>query len=401
VDPRPEAKTVDAHGQVWRDYVITQPEPMSRVFGPLARFKLYERMDDNDEWEVDFSRPRREVWAYVCERYAEVQRRYGFDYMRGDMSHVQMHPQGVPPEIDGYYDLLGAVKAHIRAQGAPHFGYLAESFLAPRDVMGYGEEMDHLEASAADAVLGDLQSTVVGSPDFLQRLRQYHDYAETRRCTPSLTCMTADKDDPRFDEFYVGGSELRLFLALFFTGMPSYMGLGFETRDVHHEPAPNEHYSKLYVFQMASGPKATQGPYVWGANGHLFNAVTRLRLYADALWPQLAGRPVRWLIPPDAMAQNKVLAWTQADVPRTDAPAYVFLANTDIEHPVVRFGLPFGDTPPGGSTLPLALVADFTTQMNIPAPDRTLPFNGVHYWVSYLAPGEGRVYRVCPAKGAP
>jgi hypothetical protein len=400
VDPRPEAKTVDEYGQVWRDYVITRPEPMSRVFGPLTRFKLYERVDDNAEWEVDFARPREPVWAYVCDRYAEVQRRYGFDYMRGDMSHVQMRPQGVPSRLDARYDLLGAVKAHVRARGAPYFGYLAESFLAPRDVMGYGEEMDHLEASQADAVLGDLQSTVVGSTEFLQRLRQYHDYAETRRCAPTLTCMTADKDDPRFDEFYVGGNEVRLFLALFFTAMPSYMGLGFETRDTHLAPAPNEHYTKLYVFQMASGPKATQGSYVWGVNGHLFSAITRLRLYADAVWPTLAGRPVRWLIPPDATAHNKVIAWTQADAHRSGAPQYVFLANTDVDRPVERFGLPLGVAPPGDITPPPVLAVDFSTAATIPAADRTLPFNGVHYCVTHLAPGEARVYRVCPDKGA-
>ena len=221
VNTRPEAVTVDEQGQAWRDYVITRPEPMSRVFGPLTRFKLYERLDDNAHWEIDFSRPRREVWDYVCRAYGRVQRRYGFDFMRGDMSHVQMRPQGVPVELDQYYDLLGAVKQYVRAQGVPFFGYFAESFLPPRDVMGYGEEMDHLEASEADTVLGDLQSTVVGSPEFLQRFRSYYDLLESRRCTPNFCVLTADKDDPRFDEFYLGGSEVRLCLALFVTTMPS------------------------------------------------------------------------------------------------------------------------------------------------------------------------------------
>jgi len=386
VDTRPEAATVDAHGQVWRDYLITRPEPMSRVFGPLTRFKLYERLDDNADWEIDFSRPRREVWDYVCRAYGQVQRRYGFDFMRGDMSHVQMRPEGVPAILDRTYDLLGAVKQHVRAQGVAFFGYLAESFLPPRDVMGYGEEMDHLEASEADTVLGDLQSTVVGSPEFLQRFRSYTDLLETRRCTPNFCLMTADKDDPRFDEFYLAGSEVRLFIALLVTSMPSYMGLGFEVRDVHHSPAPNEHYTKLYVFQLQEGPKATHGPYVWGKNGALFCALSRLRLFADAVWPALRGRPVRWLLAPDATAQNKVLAWTQAD-----RPEYVFLANTDLQQPAVRFGLPLL---PGLTPAP-ALEADFSTsRLPVPASDRELASNGVHYRVTLLRPGEGRAYRV-------
>lgn len=387
VDTRPEAGNMDAHGQVWRDYVITKPEPMSRVFGPLGRYKLYDSLNDNADWQLDFSRPRVAVWDYVCRKYYQMQQRYNFDFMRGDMSHVQMRPDGVPAKLDRTYDILGAVKSYVRAQGIPWFGYFAETFLAPRDVMGYGEEIDHLEAAEADTTLGDLQSTVVGTTEFLQRFRAYYDLLETRRCTPNFTLMTADKDDPRFDEFYVGGSEARMFIALFLTQMPTYMALGFETRDVHFGPAPNEHYTKLYVFQETGGPKATHGPYVWGRNGHLFSAITRLRRYADALWPALQGRPVRWLLPPDARAFNKVIAWTQAD-----APEFVFMVNTNFHQHSGQFGLP---VPPGvDAVAPPMLDGEFTTlSTGIPPVDEVLTFNGKHYPVASLAPGEGRVYR--------
>jgi hypothetical protein len=198
--------------------------------------------------------------------------------------------------------------------------------------------------------------------------------------------MTADKDDPRFDEFYRAGSEVRLFIALFLTTMPSYMALGYEVRDVHHAPAPNEHYTKLYVFQLKEGPKATHGPYVWGKNGHLFSALNRLRGYADTVWPVLKGRPVRWLLPPDATAQNRVIAWTQAD-----RPQYVFLANTDLQQSVVRFGLPL---PSGRAPAPALRAAFSTSRLPVPAADRELVSNGKHYRVATLHPGEGRVYGV-------
>ena len=116
----PNTRYVDSQGRVWHDYLITEPQSMSRVFGPLARYKLYERVDDNANWAIDFDRPRTEVWRYVCGKYADVQRRYGFDFMRGDMSHVQMRPGGVPETIDAYYDILRAVKLHIqREKGVP------------------------------------------------------------------------------------------------------------------------------------------------------------------------------------------------------------------------------------------------------------------------------------------
>jgi hypothetical protein len=381
VDPSPEALVVDADGLAWRDFRITQPQPMSRVFNPLARYKLYESLDDNTNWEIDFSSPRMEAWRYVCKHYAEVQRQYGFDFMRGDMSHVQMRPDGVPPVIDEFYDLLGTVKTDIQ-RSAPYFGYFAESFLAPRDLMGYGEEIDHLEASKADATLGDLQSCPVGSPEFLQRLRQYDDLKATRCCTPGFTVMTSDKDDPRFDPFYLDGNALRLFLAFFLTDMPSYMGLGFEVRDRHDQPAPNEHYTKLYVFQEKKGPKATCGSYIWGRNAALFDQITRLKLYVDKIWENLHGRPIRWLIPPNACGNNPLLAWTQAD-----HPELIFLANASLKRHSGRFGVPFWDTD-------AKLQGAFSTAGDIPGEDELLDFNGVFFPVANLAPAEGRVYRV-------
>ncbi|MBD3308111.1 hypothetical protein GF339_16830 [candidate division KSB3 bacterium] len=388
VDTREEAKIVDANGLVWRDYVITKPHPMSRVFGPLSRYKFYGRINNNLDWEIDFERPRHEVWQYVCEKYASVQQCYGFDFMRGDMSHIQMREDGVPKTaIDGYYDIMGAVKTYIRREkNAPYFGYLAETFLPPRDVFGYGEEMDHLEASDADSTLGDLQSTCVGSAIFLSRLRRYYDWLDTRTCAPSFTVMTGDKDDPRFDQYYLKGNEVRLFIAFFLTNMPSYMGMGFETRDVHYEPAPNEYYTKLYVFQENVGPKATLGPYIWGKNGFLYQKIMRLRLYTDSIWPLIHGRPIRWLLPPDATAEDKILAWTQAD----ETPDFLFIANTHTDQPVMRFAVPIIPAIDPHS----ALEFEFSTANSIPEADRTLTSNGKHYKVIKMNPNEGRIYRI-------
>ena len=383
IDPDPAAATVDQYGLVWRDYAITQPELMSRVFGPLARYKLYARRDDNAHWEIDFERPNVAAWDYVCQHYHAVQWRYGFDFMRGDMSHVQMRKDGVPDHIDEYYDLLGTVKSTIRAQGAPYFGYFAESFLAPRDIFGYGEEIDHLEASDADVTLGDLQSTVVGSPEFMQNFRRYYDMLTSRGCAPCFTVMTADKDDPRFDQFYVKGNEVRLFIAFFLADMPSYNSLGFETRDIHYAPVPNEHYTKLYVFHETNGPKARSGPYIWGRNGALYHHVTRLKLYLDAMFARIQNRPTRWLIHPDPTAANHVIAWTQAD-----GADYVFVANLDVDNPSGQFYLPDLGTAQD-------LVCDFSTAHHVPTvDDEALTFNGRGYRVTRLDPGEGRVYRI-------
>jgi len=322
VDPDPTAKVVDEEGRIWRDYRITQPQTMSRVFGPLTRYRLYEAKSQNQHWEIDFSRPVKEVWDYVCHHYHAVQSHYGFDFMRGDMSHVQMRPEGVPADPDTYYDLLGAVKEHCLTT-KPWFGYFAESFLAPPGEMAFGDELEHLEASKADSTLGDLQSEPVGTPFFISEMARYLDILHHRRFAPNFTILTADKDDPRFDQFYLCGNEIRYFIALFLPEMPSYMALGFETRDVHPEPAPNEQYTKLYVFQLSEGPKATKGPFQWGKNHFLYARLIRQKVMSNQLLEEIEQAATRWILPPDPAGLFPLIAW--------EVGSYSFIANLSME----------------------------------------------------------------------
>ena len=383
VDERPETTTTDEHGMCWRDFRITRPEPMSRVFGPLARYKLYGRLDNNAEWAIDFGTPREPAWRYICERYGEVQRRFGFDFMRGDMSHVQMRSDGVPISADAHYDPMAAIKAHIRQHNhAPYFAYFAESFLAPPSTMGYGDEIDHLELSDAEITLGDLQSMTVGTAEYMSALRRYLDIGATRAVAPCLTVMTGDKDDPRFDAFYRHGNTWRMFVALFVGDLPSYVGLGFELRDLHLTPAPNEHYTKLYVFQQRRGHNATYGPYVWGHNFDLFDRLTHLREQADVIVPALRGHATRWLCPPDATAAHPVVAWTQRDDPR-----WVFVANS-AERDVVNISVP--TIPRLGDHQRLGLRWS-SGSLGVRAHD-SLPFNRFQHRIDQLGAGECRIY---------
>ena len=326
VDNREEAKTVDEDGRIWRDYVITKPQEMSRVFGPLARVKLYESKNDNFNWEIDFTKPRYEVWEYMAQKYQGFATDYNFDFMRGDMSHVQMNPNGTPSHPDIYYDIHKYIKRKI-SQEKPFFGYFAESFLAPPNIMAYGNEEDHLEGSDTDTTLGDLQSMVVGTERFISEFARYHDLLTTRKFAPNFTIMTADKDDPRFDEFYLKGNEIRMFIGLFLTDMPSYMALGFEQRDPHSYPAPNEHYTKLYVFQLSEGDKATSGRYIWGQNGKLFSNLSVLKTISDKISHHIDNQEIEWLIKPDIKGKNKIIAWKQQGNSQ-----YIFVVNMDIEN---------------------------------------------------------------------
>ncbi|AQG80394.1 hypothetical protein [Spirosoma montaniterrae] len=313
----------DDFGQIWYQYAFDKPQKMSRVFGPLARYRFYESKDNNQNWELDFDRPVYTAWQYICQKVHECQRTYNFDFMRGDMAHVQMRPEGVPNMVGHYYDPLKAIKRYIRGNGVPHFAFFAETFLAPPDTMGYGNELDHLDAIDADSTLGDLQSLVVGSAEFRRQFALYDEYLRTRRFAPNFTVMTADKDDPRFDEFYRTGNIFRYFTALFLTDWPSYTGLGFEVRNLHPERGPNEEYTKLYVFQIEDDrqpDKVTHGPFVWGQNAEQFATIGRIRAFAERIWNDIEGQETHWLVGP---ADNKAyVAWTHAE----DAE-YVFAAS--------------------------------------------------------------------------
>lgn len=349
VDPDPAAMTIDDARRVWRDYRITQPTEMSRAFGPLTRYKLYARQDDNRDWAIDFEAPRVSVWDYLTRRYADQQARYNFDFMRGDMSHVQMRPDGVPATADAYYDPLRAVKNKVR-ETTPHFAYFAESFLTEPGFMAYGDEVEHLERSEAEVTLGNLQSTVPDTAEFREMVDHYLAVAASSTVTPAWTVITGDKDDPRFDLFHHHGELARMFTGLFLGVLPLYYSLGYEQRDRHFARAANEVYSKLYVFQEKRGDKAVSGPFQWGNNLALFGQLTDLHRFAAGILPHLGktefpvnekAEPQHFLgavagaMPPvraagavpkgEVVVKSRVLHWVR---PATDGEgAYLFVVS--------------------------------------------------------------------------
>jgi hypothetical protein len=374
--------TVDERGRIWRDFEITKPQQFSRVFGPLTRYKLYENHDDNADWHIDFSKPRSEAYIYVARHFAAVQRTYNFDFMRGDMAHVQMQAAGVPAVADEFYDVLRFIKNYIcRENGVPYFANFAETFLAPPNVMAFGDEIEHLERSEAEATLGDLQSMIIGSERFTHEFGRYVNILHNRSVAPAFTMMTADKDDPRFDAFYLRGNEARLFIGLFLTEMPSYMGLGFEQRDPHPTPFPNEFYTKLYVFQLDKGHNATKGAYKWGNNLALFERINRIRQYSEEILDSIQNIENQWLILPNVENPNSVIAWSIAD--------FLFVVNLDTINIAknIKIGTPQYRADFG------TLKLQFSTFEETENDHKTVESIKNQVIIPELKAGEGRVYK--------
>lgn len=325
----PKEFVVDERGTRWYQYDFDKPQQMSRVFGPLTRYRFYHSKNYNANWELDFDNPHLPAWNYFQRKYLECQMAFNFDFMRGDMAHVQMRPKGVPAKPNDFYDPLLATKKHIQQKVTPHFAFYAETFLAPPDTMGYGDEVAHLEAIQADSTLGDLQSTAVGDSEFMMRFADYTKLLKTKNFAPSFTILTADKDDPRFDIYFKSGNMLRYFIGLFLTDMPSYYSLGFEVRSRNLKRAKNESYSKLYVFRInddSDADKVTHGPFEWGHNFEHFTALSRLRKFAETIWADIKNQTTDWILAPDATAKSKLVAWTLLN-----KKEYVFVANLDTQ----------------------------------------------------------------------
>jgi hypothetical protein len=306
---------VDKLGNKWYNYTFIKPEKMSRVFGPLTRYKLFE--SDNEQ-NLQFDKPITQTWDYLCKAYYTCQKTYNFDFMRGDMAHVQPRIAGVPSTLPMYYDPLHAIKTYIQKHGKPYFAFFAETFLAPENTMGYGKEESHLEAIEADSTLGDLQGCEVGSNVFMRELEKYLNISENLSFVPNFTMITADKDDPRFDSFYTHGNHLRYFIGTFFNTLPSYMSLGFECRNTHITRGLNEEYSKLYVFQIDDKEeidKVIHGPFVWGKNYALFAEFQKMKSVADNLLPIIDEQ--KSVLLSSIGGNNFTLAWQRGE--------YVFL----------------------------------------------------------------------------
>ncbi|TDB64542.1 alpha-amylase family protein [Arundinibacter roseus] len=371
--------TLDEAGYAWYQYEFDEPQTMSRVFGPLTRYRLFESKNDNQEWGLDFEKPLTDVWSYVCQHYAECQQAYQFDFMRGDMTHVQMRPEGVPAILPDYYDILGSVKKYIVSQGVNHFAFFAESFVGAPDFMGYGDEIAHLEALGAEVTLGDLQSTTVGSALFMTRFRQYLDVGATRNFKPCFTVLTADKDDPRFDCFFQQGNIARYFTALFMKDLPSYVGAGFETRGLHLERAANEEYSKLYVFQIQDDKepdKVTRGPYIWGDNSAQFEILNILRKWYETNATAIEQATIRWLTYPDPTQSTHYIAWQLG--------SYIFVVNLNGSAETRHVTLPHL-----ANSSSLEMVLSTSTESETPV----VKGNGLFFSLVPLQKEECRIYK--------
>ncbi|MEL6276209.1 MAG: hypothetical protein AAFU03_14000, partial [Bacteroidota bacterium] len=174
----------------------------------------------------------------------------------------------------------------------------------------------------------------------------------------------------------------RLFTGLFLAEMPTYYSLGYAQRDIHPYPQPNELYTKLYVFYLNDGPKATQGPYQWGKNTQQFFQFQRIFQRAGVLLSQL-GDGTTWKLPPDPTGGRSHFAWMRS----SGSIQYLFIVN-------------FGQKSINNTHLPIAseeitsVQIIFSTHELETRVDRTVAYGEMSLFLDFIGAGEGLILEI-------
>lgn len=377
------------------------------IFGSLTPYKLFHLNPDGSH---DTSRPVKPVWDYLAQRYLAFQRAYGFDFMRGDMAHVEprfrenhRNPQSNKAQ---WYDLFGYILHTIQTQGeAPYFAFLPEALMWAKD-WHQNRPLDHIRNMNSTVALGSLQHVPLGEGhNFANDFKIHMDNGQHIGVPMASSIMTADSDDPHHQHLYGSTHKnmVRLFVGLFHR--PTYLGMGFEMKG-NNWPWPSDSQEAMAQQTTHGSMNAARGtPYQWGNNPDAYANYTRLRNLLETYkhnndttlegYLQQAKAYVLELDKRD----TPLMVWTLAPKNKPHAPDYVCVANTQIFGEPYNYGLDMFTRSADAEKDNLHLEAIFSShglphdKLSTVEKYRT---SQDYYWqrIKHIQPGECRVYRV-------
>lgn len=344
----------------WATFTDNQED---RLFGNLTSYKLY-HLDENGE--VDINRPNYKARDFLVDKTVQFQHEFGFDFLRADMGYLSFK--------DNKFDIHAALKDCI-GKSEKHFSTFGECFA------GFGDNqtsVDDIRRKKYDAVLGDLHYQNVYKPDFSDIVKAYNFSPDFKI---SLTSITADSDQARYNEHYDNFQDkIRAFLGLFLN-QPSYMGMGLETRDVN--PVDGKNLTKDFINDW--GIKK----YEWGSNREFFDTLSGMRNLYSKIKDSIKKQAHYWLWTQD----KNVLSWFYYN-DKNNKPSYLFALNsspdykeeTEIEN-IFDTNIKEGLKDKNG----LALREVYSSDNNV---IDSVVIKGKKFKLRNLAPGECRVYKV-------
>lgn len=244
----------------WATFYIPEKNSYAKIMGSLTPYSWYSL---DDKGFVSKNSVRKQVWEYFVNKINEFQKEYGFDFLRADMAHNQIaHSHSGEKEL--YVNEVWAdVKNKIHKE-KPFFATFGEAFFSDY----YISAVNDMTNKKFDVVLGNLNFQYLDNAYTDQINKIFHEQG-VYKYAHCNTVFTNDSDLPDHQELYQSqeANILRFFMALFMNNV-SYMGMGFEIRDLF--PDSEYNYSNYYV-------KKQEKDYEFGKNYELFDNISKMR----------------------------------------------------------------------------------------------------------------------------
>ena len=248
------------NGESWAVFRVEGKSEFAKIIGSNTPYKFYK---SKDGYPVKNTFDKK-VLDYFTERIFDFQKEYDFDFLRADMAHNQTSQSHNEEKDMKCPEMWAILKDRIHTI-KPYFATFAEAFWGNYYISG----MQDMLNKKFDIVLGE-NNFLYMNEDFVSSTKKFFtDYRKKYRIFPCMTVFTNDGDLPVHDNLYKSeeSNECRYFASMFLN-LPSYTGIGFETRAL--EPDKDCMYSNQYV-------KKQEKEFLFGQNKDLFAAVCDMR----------------------------------------------------------------------------------------------------------------------------
>ncbi len=357
----------------WAEFKVDNSSPISKIFGSQTPFKLY---PIENEGYPETDKPYFEMWDYLAIKFFEFQNEYNFDFLRADMAHNQpSHSQKNETKLHfNKHEIWAFIKERIRHE-KPYFATLAEAFLNQHY---YIDGFQDMENKKFDLVLGPLNFLYLND-EYVSSLQCLSTMDYKYRFKTCVTSITNDTDRESNNNLYKSpfSNELRLFTGLF-TDLPSYMGIGLETRD--YDPISKEYFSNHYTnYQPIE--------YQWGNNVELFGNISGIRQIFSKIYPHIKDQKLCWLNT-DNPYQASWLYINQ----KTNQPSYLFSINLDISNDYSDVNIDnFADCANSANKYKLETVFAMS---DVQSDIQIIEVNDENIKLENFSIGEARIYRI-------
>lgn len=249
----------------WAEFEVPNKNSCAKIIGSITPYNWYE-IDDNGY--IKKNAIRKNVWDYFVNHIYEFQKEYDFDFLRADMGHNQISHAHIEDKDFQTNEVWAEVKFAIN-KDKPYFATLGEAFLSTY----YIDAKNDMINKNFDVVLGNLNFQYLNE-SYTSQISQFIKSSDKNSYIVSNTIYTNDGDLPEHQQLYQSqdANILRYFMGLFLN-LPSYMGMGFETRNLF--PQCRAEFSNFYV-------KPQKELFQFGHNLEQFNHIVKMRkIYAN------------------------------------------------------------------------------------------------------------------------